>query len=178
MGATARSVGSIPANQLDRGHWRRDVFARKKRGDDVGKTKKGKGTKIMLLIDSKGTPLAADIASASEAEVNLIEPLLDRSVGQYLPDRLLYDRAADSDPLRARLAQDRIELICPHRKNRKRPATQDGRALRRWKRRYRVERSISWLFNCRRLLVRHEYWSHLFAGFVQLACLFTILKRF
>src|SRR6185369_10571048 len=88
VGATARSVGSIPANQLDRGHWRRDVFARKKRGDDVGKTKKGKGTKIMLLIDSKGTPLAADIASASEAEVNLIEPLLDRSVGQYLPDRL------------------------------------------------------------------------------------------
>lgn len=132
----------------------------------------------MLLVDSKGTPLAADIASASEAEVNLIEPLLNSSVGRHLPDRLLYDRAADSDPLRQRLAKKRVELICPHRKNRKRPATQDGRPLRRYKRRYRVERSISWLFNCRRLLVRHEYWNHIFAGFVQLACLFTILKRF
>ena len=94
------------------------------------------------------------------------------------PDRLLYDKAADSDPLRERLAARQIELICPHRRNRKRPPTQDGRKLRRCKRRYRVERSISWQLGCRRLTVRYEYWTHLFAGFVELACLFTILKRF
>ena len=87
-------------------------------------------------------------------------------------------KRVNSDPLRKRLAKRRIELICPHRKNRKRPKTQDGRKLRRYRRRYRVERSISWLFNSRRLLVRHERHAHLFLGFVQLACMFTVLQRF
>lgn len=132
----------------------------------------------MLLVDGQGTPLSVHTASAQEAEVNLIEPLLDHRICRRSPRRLLYDRAADSDPLRQRLAARQIELICPHRKNRKRPPTQDGRALRRYRRRYRVERSISWLFNYRRLTVRYEYWDHLFEGFVQLACLFMILKRF
>jgi transposase len=132
----------------------------------------------MLLIDGQGTPLSAHTASAQEAEVNLIEPLLEHRACRRGPRRLLYDRAADSDPLRARLAVRRIELICPHRKNRKRPPTQDGRKLRRYKRRYKVERSISWLLNYRRLTVRYEYWDHLFEGFVHLACLFIILKRF
>lgn len=132
----------------------------------------------MLLIDGQGTPLSVHTASAQEAEVNLIEPLLEHRTGRRLPQRLLYDRAADSDPLRQRLGARHVELICPHRKNRKRPPTQDGRALRRYRRRYRVERSISWLLNYRRLTVRYEYWDHLFEGFVQLACLFMILKRF
>ena len=43
------------------------------------------------------------------------------------PQRLIYDRAADSDPLRQRLNKRRIELICPHRRGRKRPAD-SGRA--------------------------------------------------
>ena len=58
------------------------------------------------------------------------------------------------------------------------PATQDGRALRRYARRYKVERSISWLFHLKRLVVRYEYHAFLFQGFVQLGCLFTILKGF
>ena len=132
----------------------------------------------MVLVDGHGTPLAAEIASASPAEVNLIEPLLQKRILRRKPRRLLYDRAADSDPLRARLARRGIELICPHRKNRKRPPTQDGRPLRRYARRWKVERSISWLFNFRRLVVRYEHHSHLFHGLVQLACLFTILQRF
>ena len=132
----------------------------------------------MLLVDNQGTPLGATIASASEAEVNLIEPMLKRRTARRRPDRLLYDRAADSDPLRQRLAKRAIELVCPHRRNCKRPATQDGRALRRYRRRYRVERSIGWLFNYRRVVVRYERHSQLFLGFVQLACLMTIIKWF
>lgn len=132
----------------------------------------------MVLTDGHGTPLAADIASASPAEVTLIEPLLDKRVLRRKPKRLIYDRAADSDPLRARLAKRGIALICPHRKNRKRPPTQDGRPLRRYQRRWKVERSIAWLFNFRRVVVRYEHHAHLFHGFVQLACLYTILQRF
>jgi len=144
----------------------------------VGKTKRGKGTKIMVVVDGKGLPIGIDIVSASPNEVTLIERLLDKRVVRRRLPRLLYDRAADSDPLRARLARRGIELICPHRSNRSKPPTQDGRTLRRYKRRWKVERSISWLFNFRRLVVRYERYAHLFLGFVQLACALTVLKRF
>jgi len=39
------------------------------------------------------------------------------------------------------LAEERgVELIAPHKKNRVKPTTQDGRVLRRYKKRWRVER--------------------------------------
>jgi len=161
-----------------RGDGRRNVFPGQKRGLCVGKTKRGKGTKIMLLVDGRGTPLGVDIASARPAEVKLIEPLLNKRTVLKRPQRVIYDKAADSDPLRKRLAKRRIQLICPHRRSRKSPATQDGRALRRYQRRWKIERSISWLFNYRRIVVRYERHSHLFLGLMELACAFTILKRF
>src|SRR5271170_4386248 len=175
---TAPPARSTEVTPLGRGDGRRHVFPGQKRGLCVGKTKRGKGTKIMLLVDGHGTPLGVDIASASPAEVKLIEPLLEKRVLRKRPKRLIYDRAADSDPLRKRLAKRCIELICPHRRGRKRPATQDGRALRRYRRRWKIERSISWLFNYRRLVVRYERHDFLFRGFIQLACAFTLLKRF
>lgn len=144
----------------------------------VGKTKRGKGTKIMVLAEGRGLPLAVDIASASPAEVTLIEPLLDQAVTRYVPSRLIYDRAADSDPLRERLRRRAIELICPHRKGRVRQATQDGRRLRRYRRRWKIERSISWLHAFRRLVTRYEFYSFLFHGFLKLACLIVVLRRF
>lgn len=118
------------------------------------------------------------VASASPAEVTLIEPLLQARVIRHRPRRLIYDRAADSDPLRTRLARRGIELICPHRKNRKKPVTQDGRRLRRYRRRWTIERSISWLQNFRRLVTRYERFAHLFHGFVQLACLIIAIRQF
>mgnify|MGYP001825682215 CR=1 FL=1 len=177
LATTPRTDGSSQADCLVGSVWRRDILSRKKRGADVGKTKRGKGTKLMLLVDGNGLPLSLDTASASPAEVKLIESLLDRQMLPSNPDRLIYDRAADSDALRTQLAERQIELVCPHRKNRVKPATQDGRALRRYARRWKVERSFSWLFNFRRLVVRYERYSHLFMGFAQLACVFTILNK-
>ena len=132
----------------------------------------------MLLVDGAGLPLAVDVDSASPAEVRLIEPLLDQAVTEYLPKRLIYDRAADSDALRERLATRDIELICPHRKGRVRPATQDGRPLRRYRKRWIIERTISWLQSFRRLVTRYEFYAFLFHSFAKLACLMIVLRRF
>jgi transposase len=163
---------------LARSDCRRHVFLGEKRGECVGKTKRGKGTKTMVLADGRGLPLGAEVASASPHEVTLIEPLVERRVLRKKPRRLIYDLAGDSDPLRKRLARRGIELVCPHRKNRKKPPTQDGRKLRRFRRRWRIERSIGWLQNFRRLVTRYEYYAHLFHGFVQLACLMVVMRRF
>lgn len=71
-----------------------------------------------------------------------------------------------------------IEMIAPHRRNRKRAKTQDGRKLRRYKRRWKVERFFAWLGNFRRVLVRQERHVENFLGFVHLACMLMLLKPF
>jgi transposase len=132
----------------------------------------------MLLVDGRGLPLSEMTIGANVAEVNTIETLVDIQVAGKRPRHLLYDRAADADWLRDSLRDRGVELVCPHRRGRKKKATQDRRSLRRYKHRWIVERTFSWLFNYRRLLTRHEYYAHLFEGFVVFACLLIVLKRF
>jgi transposase len=132
----------------------------------------------MLLTDGNGLPLSAEVHSASPAEVTLIEDLIDHRKVEGTPEHLLYDRAADSDPLRKRLKKRGIDLVCPHRRGRKKPPTQDGRKLRRYKRRYRIERTNSWLQNFKRLICRMEHDVHHYVGLVQLACVMIVMRRF
>lgn len=131
-------------------------------------------------MDADQTALGATIAPANEHEVRHIERLLDSAVVELPPDgRLIYDQAADSDPLRDRLEMRGVELICKHRTNRTKAKRQDSRKLRRLKRsRWRIERTNSWLHNYGRFTVRKDRLAILFLGWTQLACLFTILKRF
>ena len=139
----------------------------------------------MVVADGEGVPLGVKLASASPNEVTLIEPLLEQiSVPRAgcgrpkkNPERLIYDRAADSDPMRARLLRRGIELICPNRWN-KRYKSQDGRKLRRYKRRWKIERTIAWLQNFRRLVVRYERKIMMFQAFVHVACLIITLRQF
>ncbi len=90
---------------------------------------------------------------------------------------MIADGGYDSDPLRTRLARRRIELIVPHHKNRIRPPTQNGRALRRYKRRWIVERTIGWLGNFRRLVVRYDRSLTVYRGFFHIACFMIVLRR-
>ena len=133
----------------------------------------------MAIADAAGLPVAAHIESASPHEVKLVEATLDSGFTQYAPDRLIGDKAYDSDGLDQRLLNERgIDLIAPHRRKRRRHRTQDGRKLRRYKRRWLVERFWSWLHWQRRLVVRWEYYMTNFLGFVQLASICILLKRF
>jgi transposase len=131
----------------------------------------------MAVADGAGLPLAVSIASASPHEVTLVEATLDACFAPAPPERLIGDKAFDSDRLDCRLAEERgIELIAPHRTNRRRTITQDGRPLRRYRRRWRVERLHAWLQNFRRLVTRYEYHADNFLGFVQLGCIVILLR--
>jgi transposase len=77
-----------------------------------------------------------------------------------------------------RLAEQGVQMIAPHRENRKKPVTQDGRTLRRYKRRWKVERLFAWLQNFRRILVRYERHLHNYLGFVQLGCIIILLRNY
>ncbi|OHB56287.1 MAG: hypothetical protein A2Y12_02535 [Planctomycetes bacterium GWF2_42_9] len=138
--------------------YRWNICSRQKRGDGVGKTKKGKGTQIMGITDAFGLPIAISAASASPHEVTLVENTLDACFLENVPEKIIGDMAYDSDPLDNRLAKERgIELIAPHKTNRVKSMTQDGRVLRRYKKRWKVKRLFAWLQNFRRLVVRYEY---------------------
>lgn len=144
----------------------------------MGKTKKGKGTKVMAITDAIGVVLSISVHSASPHEVTLVEQtLLDRFIIPH-PERLIGDKAYDSDPLDEKLKEQGTDMIAPHRANRKKKKTQDGRKLRRYKRRWKVERFFAWLFNYRRTAVRYEYHHENFTAFVLLAYSVTLLKSF
>ena len=142
----------------------RQFCTRQKRGSAVGKTKRGKGTKWMVLVDGEGIPLGVRLESASPNEVTLAEATLAevrvpqlKGRPRQKPQRVIADRAYDSDPLRQRLRKRGIDLIVPYRDNNQRKRYEDGRKLRRYKRRWIVERTNAWLGQFRRLLVRHEH---------------------
>jgi transposase len=136
--------------------------------------------KIEIAIERTGVPIGVMTAAANEPETALLEPVLDsipEGVALPLQTPVIVDRSYDSDPLRADLDEHDFILISPHRKNRVKKPTNDGRRMRRYQRRWLVERSIAWLHSFRRVTTRREYYSFLFTGFVHLACALIAISR-
>lgn len=95
------------------------------------------------------------------------------------PERLVGDKAYDSDGLDEKILWEYgTEMIAPHRQGRRADTkTQDGRALRRYRKRWKVERFFAWLNNYRRVVVRWEYHPENYLGFLHLACLLILLRH-
>ena len=154
----------------------RHVCSGQKRGRLGGKTKRGKGTKIMGIADGHGLPVALRTESASPAEVKLVAATLEARIVAEVPLQLIGDKAYDSDRLDDQLLQEYgTEMIAPNRRGRSR--TQDGRRLRRYRRRWKIERLFAWLFNFRRLVVRYEYHAENFQAFVHLGAIIILLRH-
>lgn len=109
--------------------------------------------------------------------MKLVEATFAERFVADVPARLIGDKAYDSDRLdQALLEIYGTELIAPNKINRRTP-TQDGRPLRRYVRRWKIERLFAWLFNFRRLVVRYEYHAENFQGFVHLAAAIILLRH-
>jgi len=108
----------------------------------------------MAIADAHGLPLALHTEAASPAEVTLVERTIENRHVQAKPFLVVADKAYDSDPLRERMADEDMILIAPHRKGRRRPDFNDGRRMRRYRKRWKIERLFAWLHNFRRLVVR------------------------
>ena len=165
---------------------RRLVCAGEKGGADIGKTKRGKGSKCMVVVDGQGIPLGVCVASANIAEVSLAEATLStisvprgqRGRPRRKPDRLIADRGYDSDPLRRRLGRRGILAIVPYRNWNLHKRYDDGRYMRRFRHRWIVERTFAWLGSFRRLLVRHERLTSMYCSFLYFAAALIALRRF
>jgi transposase len=140
----------------------------------------------MVVVDGRGLPPGNYIHSASPAEVRLAETTLATiRIGRshhpgrprLKPLRVIANKAYDGDPLRKRLRQRGIELISAHKRNRVRPATQDGRVLRRYRRRWIVKRTKAWLGNFRRYVVRYDRSLTIYCPVFHIACFMIVLRR-
>jgi transposase len=130
----------------------------------------------MAIADRSGLPISATIAAGNRHEVGLVERTLDARFTKAKPKRLIGDRAYDSAKLQKELAQQEVELIAPLRVG-GRARVQDGRPLRRYKRRWKVERLFAWLLRFRRVSTRYEVKPQNFLGFVHLGCIVILLRH-
>lgn len=184
-GGIARDRGSLGTRPRGSGQdqslgmlYRRHLRGGEKGGFAVGKTKRGKGTKLMVIADAAGLPLAVHTTSASPHEVTLVEATLDEALTVGRHRRLIGDRAYDSDPLDQCLAAQGIELIAPHRRNRVRSKMQGERMLRRYCQRRKVERLFAWLNKFKRVITRWDRHIDHFTAFVHLACSMILMRRY
>jgi Transposase DDE domain len=95
----------------------------------------------MAVADRNGLPVSVYVESATPHEITPALSTLLHLVVPDAPQNLVADNAYDSDRLDAELRLYGIELIAPHRRNRKNP-TQDSRRLKRYKRRWNLERFL------------------------------------
>lgn len=140
----------------------------------------------MVLADGQGTPLGAYLDAASPAEVTLLAQTLatvkvarTHRAGRprTYPARLIADRGYDSNGARRFLKRRGIHPIIPARANNQQATDQDGRCLRRYRRRWIVERTIGWIGNFRRLTVRYDRLLETYGGFFHVACAMITLRK-
>jgi len=123
------------------------------------------------VTDANGVPLAMKLTGANRHDVTQLIPLVDAippirgKPGRPLqrPKSLYGDRAYDSDPHRMELSSRRIASFIAERN------TEHGSGLGVF--RWVVERSLSWLHQCRRLRIRYERRADIHEAFMTLGCI-------
>ena len=131
----------------------------------------------MAIADASGLPIAIWTEGAITHKVKLVDKKVKARFVKQKPRRIIGDKAYDSDPLDQEMKRKNIEIIAPHRSNR-RKKTQDGRKLRRYCRRWKIERLFVWIQNFRKCVVRYEFYAENYLGFIQLACILILTKHY
>jgi transposase len=165
----------------------RELRPSEKGGDAVGKTKVGKGSKVMIVADGNGLPIGLHVASAQPHESTLAEATLatvrvpqKRGRPKTRPKELVADKAYDSQEFRRKLRRRGIKPTIPTFERRKRKKPKRGRPIRAgaaYRHRWKVERCFGWLDNCRRLVVRYERRVHVYKAFCLVAIILWCIDR-
>lgn len=147
--------------------------------EEVGKTKCGKGSKLMAIVDDEGLPISLDVVSANPHESKAVEQTIDMKATDQSIRNLVGDKAYDNDPLDKKLKEERdINLIAPHKKNRTAPITQDQTVLdEKYPKRHKVENFFAYFQWSRRVLVRYEKKVMNYVGFALLKTSEVILLK-
>lgn len=132
----------------------------------------------MAVVAKQSRPLALKVFSATPFATTLVQPTFQQRFAKAKIKRLVGDNAYDSDPLDRHLKAKGIELIAPHKRNRRKPKTQDGRRVRRYKQRWTVERFFAGLQKFRKCTLRYQRKPENFLALIHLAAIIMLLRYF
>lgn len=140
----------------------------------LGRSRGGFGTKLHLIVDGHGIPLAASISPGQAHESKHLEPVLEavrihrmgRGRPRCRPKALVGDKGYSYPRVRRYLRRRGIKAVIPTRKDQRRDPNFDKPSYRR---RNIVERCINWLKENRRVGTRHEKLAVTFMGMIKLA---------
>jgi transposase len=153
----------------------------------LGRSHGGFGTKLHLVVDGGGVPLAAVVSAGQAHESRFATPLLDRvRVARPEPGRprqrpavVVGDRGYSYARVRAWLRRRGIRAIIPERRDQS--AHRHGRPpafdLAAYRRRNVVERCVGWLKECRLIATRFEKLAVHYAAQLTLAMIHRILRH-
>lgn len=136
-----------------------------------------KGSKLHVLSEAQGLPLVVGVSGANLHDSQAFKPMIlgipairsRRGPRRRRPQKVRADKAYySSEHLRWLRGRSLIPRIA-------RPGIESGERLGRH--RWKIERSISWLFGYRRLTVRYEQKGSHFLAFLGLAAALTCYKR-
>lgn len=66
-------------------------------GDEIGKTRRGKGVKVLAIVDRHGLPLSGSTHATNHHEVTLVQLSFEFYMIEAKPQNLIGDKASDSD---------------------------------------------------------------------------------
>lgn len=142
---------------------------RRKRGERdqaIGRSRGGRTTKIHVLIDHQGRPLAFRLTGGNVADITVAAPLLH----ELAPSAwLIGDKGYDADHLRALLESRGTIAVIPNKSNRKRLYPFDAE---RYKQRNLIERTNCRIKDFRAIATRYDKTARNFLAGV---CLVTAL---
>jgi transposase len=146
----------------------------------LGRSRGGNGSKIHLVCDGTGLPMAVTVTAGQRHESTQFEAVMGqvrvpRPKGRprRRPRRLAGDKGHSYPRIRRYLRRRRIKAVIPTRKDQVRLPSFEKATYRR---RNVVERCIGWLKDRRRLATRFEKLAENFLAMVKLAMLERLLK--
>lgn len=149
----------------------------------LGRSRGGFGSKIHLVTDGNGLPLAIEVTAGQRQECTQLERVLNHvriprrgRRPQCRPVRLAGDKGYSYPHLRAWLRRHGIQAVIPRRKD-QRPADRRHRFDRAaYKRRAVVEQCVGWLKECRAVGTRFDKLAVQYRATVQLAMIQRYLR--
>ncbi len=186
MACAVESNGCGRENRMDSSFSGWSICSRQKRGNGIGKTKVGKGTKVMMVSDGNGVPIGLYLDSAQHHEIRLAEATLKtvrvpqrRGRPRTRPKELVADKAYDSRSFRMGLRRRGIKPTIPtiQRKSRKPRRGRPIRVGEGYRRRWIIERCFGWMNNYRRLVVRYDRYLHIYRAFCLIAFIIWCVNR-
>jgi transposase len=137
--------------------------------EQLGRSRGGVSTKIHVAVDGMGKPTRIFLSPGQNHDVTKAPDLIQDSEA----DKVIADKAYDSDKLIAQIEAKGATPVIPPRKNRNEARDYDRQD---YKKRNVVERFINVLKQSRRVATRYEKTARNFLGFVLFASTLVVLS--